>query len=294
MDISRHDRHRRLTLVLLVITSLALMSLDERGSGIINSARTAAQDVVSPVQHLADDAFNPVSDWLDGLGRANELQDQNEKLQRELDAAKAEIASAKGSLADLATLKQLMDLPDIADGDAVAADVVGTGAGNFSRTLRISKGSSSGIAKGMPVVVGTNGASALVGQVASVSKSSAIVERIDDANFGVGAQLMQTDAQGNPEQGPKGIAEGQRDSNLLRFSVIDPGSTAIALNKGDVAITLGGTDDPSYPRGLVLGTVPRQVSAGGSIARDAELRPIVDLDSLTIVKVLKYPPAPVP
>ena len=75
-------------LVLLVITSLALVSLDERGSGIINSARTAAQDVVSPIQSLADDVFNPASDWLDGLGRANELQDQNEKLQRELDAAK--------------------------------------------------------------------------------------------------------------------------------------------------------------------------------------------------------------
>ena len=77
MDITRHDRRRRLTLVLLVITSLALVSLDERGSSIIDSARTAAQDVVSPVQDLADDVINPVSDWLDGLGRANELQDEN-------------------------------------------------------------------------------------------------------------------------------------------------------------------------------------------------------------------------
>ena len=47
----RHDRRRRLTLVLLVITSLALISLDERGSGIIDSARTAAQDVVAPLQN---------------------------------------------------------------------------------------------------------------------------------------------------------------------------------------------------------------------------------------------------
>jgi rod shape-determining protein MreC len=294
MDISRHDRRRRLTLVLLVITSLALMSLDERGSGIINSARSAAQDVVSPVQHLADDGINPVADWLDGLGRANELQDQNAKLQRELDAAKSEIASAKAALADLATLKQLLDLPDIADGDAITAQVVGAGPGNFARTLRISKGSSSGIARGQPVVVGARGAPALVGRIASVSASSAIIERIDDANFGVGAQLMQTDAHGNPKQGPKGIAEGQRDSNLLRFSVIDASSTAIALDKGDVAITLGGSDDPNYPAGLVIGTVPRAVSAGGAIARDAELRPVVDLDSLTVVKVLKYSSAPPP
>ena len=66
------------------------------------------------------------------------------------------------------------------------------------------------------------------------------------------------------------------------------------LNKGDVAITLGGLDDANYPRGLVIGTVVRTVDAGGTIARDAELRPVVDLDALTIVKVLQYPPVPIP
>jgi cell shape-determining protein MreC len=70
----RQDRRRRVTLVLLIITSLVLISLDERGSGVINSARTAAQDVVSPIQNLADHVFNPVTDFFDGLGRANELQ----------------------------------------------------------------------------------------------------------------------------------------------------------------------------------------------------------------------------
>lgn len=263
------------------------MSLDERGSGIIDSARTAAQDVVAPVQRLADDAFNPVSDWLDGLGRANELQDENEQLQRQLDAAKSEIAAAKGSQAELRQLKQLADLPDIADGDAVTADVVGAGAGNFSRSLRISKGSSSGIAVDMPVVVGAKGTSALVGQVVRVSTNSAIVRRLDDADFGVGAQLMQGTA------GPKGTAVGQSNSSLLRFSVIDDTSTAVVLKKGDVAVTLGSEGEP-YPPGIAIGTVVHTVDAGGAIARDAELRPIVDLDSLSIVKVLKYPPAPIP
>ena len=68
---------------------------------------------MSPIQSLADDVFNPVSDWLDGLGRANELQDQNEKLRRELDAASAQIAADE---ADQAELDQLCgpsnDLPE--------------------------------------------------------------------------------------------------------------------------------------------------------------------------------------
>jgi rod shape-determining protein MreC len=287
VDISRYSRRRRLTLVLLVITSLALVSLDERGSGIIDSARTAAQDVVSPIQDLADDVFNPVADWIDGLGRANELQDENEQLRRELDAAKAQVAAGKADQAELDALRQSNDLVNVADGEAVTAEVVDQGAGNFSRTLRISKGSSAGIALYQPVVWGVNGKAALVGTIIRVSGNSAIVQRIDDANFGAGAQLMST---GVP--GAIGIAEGQRDSSLLRFSATENTPTVTAPKKGDVAMTVGGLD-ARYPRGLVIGTVVRSVDAGGAIARNADLRPVVDLDSLTFVKVLKAP-VPIP
>ena len=41
----------------------------------------------------------------------------------------------------------------------------------------------------------------------------------------------------------------------------------------------------------MIGTVVRSVDAGGAVARNADLRPIVDLDSLTFVKVLKSPVA---
>lgn len=286
MDITRHDRRRRLLLVLLVITSLALVTLDERGSGLIDSARTAAQDVVSPVQDLADSAINPAADWIDGLGRANELQDENEALRRKLDAANAQIATGKADAADLEQLRNINDLTNVDDGDAITAQVVGTGAGNFSRTLRLSKGSSSGITKDMPVVAGKDGTAALVGRVARVSSNSAIVERIDDAQWGAGAQLRQ---QGR--DGPKGTVGGQRDSNLLRFSVIDTSATNPTLTKGDVVITSG---SEGYPPGLVVGTLVRTVDAGGAIALDAAVRPVVDLDALTFVKVLRYPPVPAP
>ena len=289
MVVYRHDRRRRVTLVLLVITSLALMSLDERGSGVINSARTGAQDVVQPLQTLADDVINPASDWLDGLGRANELQDQNERLRRQLADARSEVAAAKGLQARLHEIEQILDLPTIEDATGVTADVVSQSADNLTRTFQIAKGSNSGIARGMPVVVGDqkNGA-ALVGQVVSVATTRSIVRRIDDRNFGVGAQLVQ-----GAGFGPAGTATGQSDSKLLRFSVIVDSASGAVLKKGDVAVTLGGADE-FFPKNLVIGTIVHEVGAGGAIARDAELRPVVDLDALTIVKVLKYRPVPVP
>jgi len=84
---------------------------------------------------------------------------------------------------------------------------------------------------------------------------------------------------------------GQPGSNLLRFSVIVDSATGAVLKRGDVAVTLGGDKD-LFPPNLVIGSVVHEVGAGGAIARDAELRPIVDLDALTVVKVLKYPPIP--
>jgi rod shape-determining protein MreC len=283
----RHDRRRRVTLVLLVLTSLALISLDERGSSLIDSARSAAQDFVAPVQRLADDAVNPASDFFSSLGRANELQDQNVKLRQELAQARSAAAAGAGARARLKELTALADLPNVADPNGVVAEVVAQETGNLSRSFRISKGSDAGIAKGMPVVVAdASGDGALVGQVYSVSNTSAIVRRIDDREFGVGAQLVQGTA-----FGPKGTASGQADSSLLRFSVIQDTGAAVAMKKGDVAITLGGTLFEAYPRGLVIGTVARSVAVGGSIARDASLRPVVDLDRLDVVKVLKFPSA---
>jgi rod shape-determining protein MreC len=284
----RRERRRRLTLVLLVLTSLALISLDERGSALLDSVRSAAQDVVTPVQNLADDVVNPVSDWVSGLGQADELQSENDRLRRELAQTRTALAAGANERARLRELLAIQDLPNVEDAEGVVADVVTQETGNLARAFRISKGSASGIAKGMPVVVAdAAGDGALVGQVYAVSRNSAIVRRIDDRDFGVGAQLVQGDA-----FGPKGTASGQGDSNFLRFSVIDQ-TGAVALKKGDVAITLGSLFEP-YPRGLVIGKVVHSLAAGGAIARDAELQPIVDLDQLTAVKVLKYPPAGTP
>jgi len=277
------DRRRRVVLVLLVLTALALISFDERGSSTIDTMRSSAADVIQPVRDASSNAFNPVTDWLDGLGRASELQSENQRLRRELAQAKTEAAAGAAARARVKELEDLFDLPQVEDYNGVVANVVGQGSG-FDRTFSIDKGSNAGIAKDMPVVVG----GALVGKVFRVTRGSAIIQRIDDRQFGVGAQIVEKSA-----FGPKGIALGQGDSTNLRFSPYADAALVGTIKKGSVAITSGGFGD-AYPRGLPIGTVVRDVIAGGSVARDAELRPIVDLDSLDVVKVLRYQPPTVP
>ncbi|MFN8025912.1 MAG: rod shape-determining protein MreC [Acidimicrobiia bacterium] len=283
MVVYQPDRRRRVVLVLLVLTALALISFDERGSGTINTLRSNAADVIQPVRDLSSDAFNPVTDWLDGLGRASELQDENQRLRRELAQAKTEAAAGAAARARVKELEDLFDLPQVEDADGVVADVTGQATG-FDRTFSIDKGSNDGVAKDMPVVVG----GALVGKVYRVTRSSAIVQRIDDRQFGVGARIVEQAA-----FGPDGIALGQGDSANLKFSPYAGASVTATLKKGSVAVTRGGIGE-AYPQGLPIGTVVRDVTAGGTVARDAELRPIVDLDSLDVVKVLRYKPLVAP
>src|SRR4029077_7175458 len=131
-------------------------------------------------------------------------QDENEQLRRQLDAARAQVAAGKADQGELDQLRQMNDLVNVAGGASVSAQVIGQGAGNFSRSLVISKGSSSGVTLGQPVVFGVNGKAALVGTIVRVSAKRSTVQRIDDANCGAGAQLMPAGA-----EGAKGIAEGQ-------------------------------------------------------------------------------------
>jgi rod shape-determining protein MreC len=269
-------RRRRVVLVMLVLTALALISFDERGSSAIDQARSTAADVIQPVRDLSSSVFNPVTDWLDGLGRASELQSENDRLRRELAQAKTDAAAGAAARAQLKELLALFDLPQVEDYDGVVADVTGQSTG-FDRTFSIDKGTDDGIAKDMPVVVG----GALVGKVYRVTSTGAVVQRIDDRQFGVGAQLLDKD-----QLGPVGTASGQIDSRNLVFAIIE-GAAGVAMKKGEIAITNGG-EKSTYPRGLPIGTVARNVTAGGSVARNAELQPIVDLDSLDVVKVLRY------
>lgn len=281
MVVYRQSRRRRITLFLVVITSLALISLDKSGAGVIGTARRAAQDVIAPVQNLADDAINPVRDFFDGLGRGNELEAENTRLRRALAAAQAKVQAGEAASRQLEEINQLLDLPQVSDSDGVVASVVDGPTDNFSRTLQLDKGSDAGIGVDMPVVV----ANGLVGKVVRVSKTRSVVLRLDDPSFGVAVQLLKP-----TELGPPGFAIGQKASTLLKLTILD---ATDKLDKGELAVTSGAAGS-LFPKGLSVGSVTRAVDAATATQQQAQLRPTVDLDRLDLVKVLRYQPQPTP
>jgi rod shape-determining protein MreC len=281
MAVYRQDRRRRITLILLIVTSLALITFDQRDSGVVRSLRSVAQDVVSPIQGVADDAISPVTDFFDSIGQAGHLRDENAALRRANADLRGQLAANQDALAEANAVRELLDLPRFADYDSVFATVVDGATGNFERTFQIDKGTSDGLAEGMPVVVGDRGG-ALVGQVTATSKSRSTVRRLDDADFQVAVQVLDP----NGAFGPTGLANGQRDSALLELQTSD---STQRLTKGELAVTRGLGASP-FPRGLLVGSVVQSVEPSTATAERSALRPIVDLDQLTVVKVLRYRP----
>lgn len=266
--------NRRPILVLLVVTAVALITLDVRGSGPISTVRGGAHDVVDPIAGALDAVFSPVGDWIDGVTSAASLKDENARLRRRLDAARGEQAAARAAVEENKDLKKLLDLPFAEDTNAVAAPVVEGAPGNFELTVQIGKGASDGVGADMPVVTGAG----LVGRVVEVSRDRATVLLTQDPQSGVGVKMERS--------GTFGVAKGRGDSSTLRVDFIDP---AADVTVGEVVSTAGVQNSP-FPAGIPLGTVSKVTRTPGDLQQDVLVKPLVDFSHLDYVKVLRPSP----
>ena len=150
MVVYRRDTRRRYVLALLVVTSLALITVDSGGSGVISSLRSSAHDVISPVQNVVDDAFNPIRDWASDVTDAGKLRSENQALRKQIDALQGKVNRDRAVGSQVSQLEKLLDLPTIEDATGVAARVIGGAAGNFERTIEIDRGTHPGSTWGCP------------------------------------------------------------------------------------------------------------------------------------------------
>src|SRR5437660_9111674 len=112
MAVYRRSRRHRFLLLLLVLTSVTVITLDFRGGsgGLLDSVRGTARDAFAPVQSAADSVFHPVGNFFGGITRYGRLKTENRRLRSQLDAARAQAARQEGAereRQDLPALQQL-------------------------------------------------------------------------------------------------------------------------------------------------------------------------------------------
>jgi rod shape-determining protein MreC len=262
---------RRTILALLVVTAVALITLDVSGSGPISTVRGRARDVVHPITGAIDTVVSPVGDWIDGVTSAASLKDENARLRRRLDDARGQEAAARAATEENRELKKLLDLPFVDEANSIAAQVVDGAPSNFEHTVRIGKGSSDGAAVDMPVVTGAG----LVGSVRAVSRDQATVLLLQDPASGVGVQIEKS--------GTNAVAKGRGAGSAVRLDFVDP---AAEVAQGQLVYT-SGQQDSRFPGGIPVGTVRAVSKTRGDLQQDVLVEPSVDFSRLDYVKVLR-------
>lgn len=274
MAVYRRSTRPRYTLLLLVLTAVTLLTVDERsgGLGVVDGLRDEARDAFAPVQRAADSLFRPVGDVVEGALHYGDVEAENARLREQLAEREGQLLRAADAERERRALLDQQSLEFAGDIPTVAARVVLVQPSNFQLTVEIDRGRDAGVVPGMPVVSGAG----LVGQVLGTSRTTATVLLLTDPTSSVGVRLTGS--------GDVGVASGRGAGSTLRVDLIGTGTK---VEKGEVAVT-SGLQQSVFPPGIPVGKVKAATAAPGALQHDVTLQPVVDLRRLTFVKVLLW------
>ena len=265
----------RLLLVLLLVSSLFLITLDLRGVNLAGSIRSGVANVFSPLENIASKIFSPIGNFTSGLKDLGQSKKRIEQLTKEVDLLKSEKILDQDTVGQLSQLRNVLDLAGRGGYKVVAAKVINRGsAATFKQTITIDAGSSSGIEKNMTVISD----SGLVGVVKSVTSSSAIVLLMSDPTFKIGVRIAGTQS--------IGVVSGQGGSIYL-LQLLDATGE---IKKGDVLVARGSQDGKPFVPGVPVGTVTTVQSNASSFTQNADVVGISNLERIGVVAVVTSPP----
>jgi len=211
-------------------------------------------------------SLNEIFEDLNNFGRLNErvaeLEEQLAQQQVELIQLR-EVASDYNRLTGLLSYTSNIDNQEF-----VTADVIAVDQSSIARSIIINRGTRDGIAVGMIVTTDLG----LVGRITRVSSNASQVQLVNDENSAVSARLQTTRAEGS--------VIGQA-SGVLRMTFIDLDEDIV---QNDLVITsgLGG----NFPPDIVIGQVTSIRQFEFELFQEAEVRSLVDFDTLEFVLVI--------
>lgn len=273
----RRSRRPRTILLILVLVSVTIVTLDARGSlrSVTSGLRTVAADSMSPVRSLVNAVTRPVGSFLAGSVHYGAVSQQNQKLQAEIGRLRQQVLQQNDAEQRLRQLTALENLPFAGNLQEVACQVIAYNTSDFAATVTIDKGRADGVTIGMPVV----GSGGLVGMVVLASHHTATVRLVTDGQSVVGA------AYGTA--GTPAIVAGQGWGKPLSGQLV-PADTR--LPRGTLFST-SGLQGAAFPPGIPVARVIRASTGTVASQEIVTLAPVVDLAHLRYVAVLLWGPA---
>ena len=211
-------------------------------------------------------SINQTIEELNNIGR---LRERIAELEEQLARRQIELLQLREAASDYERLANLLSYTStLGEQDFLTADVISIDQTGIARSVTINRGTRDGVAVGMPVTTDLG----LVGRIVDVSANAAQVQLIIDENSSVSSRLQSTRAEGS--------IIGQASGALrMTFIVLDE-----EILQGDLVITsgLGG----NFPPDIVVGQVTSVRQFEFELFQEAEVRSLIDFDSLEQVLVV--------
>jgi rod shape-determining protein MreC len=274
----RRSRRPRNTLLILVLASVTIITLDARGGfhRITSGVKTVASDAFAPVRSGVDDIIEPVGSFLAGAVHYGAVRQQNQKLQQEIDQLRSSQATQSDTEQRLRQLSALLNLPFVGNLQTVPAEVTDFSTSDFAATIDISVGRDDGVQLNMPVV----GSGGLVGQVVEANHSTATVRLITDGQSEVGVSY-------GPGVNQLAVVSGHGAGKPLTAGLVP---TNTHLSVGQVFVT-SGLPNAEFPGGIPVARVSSATNGTTANQESVTMEPEADLAHLRYVSVLQYGPS---
>ncbi len=243
--------------------------------GRIGFVQNAAGVIKSPIQKVLSSAVNWFDSMYGYLYEYDSLLAENESLRSQLADAQQSAREGIEASEENSRLRKLLELREKhTDYVMESCKVVLWSSSNWSSAFTISKGASSGIEMGDPVVTEYG---AVVGQITELGTNWATVSTLIDVDMSVGAFVGAT--------GNSGMVVGEFSFMREKTAKLTYLADGAQIFVGDDVLTSG--SGGAFPAGLMIGTLTAvQTEAGGQIEYGI-VEPQANLDSLVQVFVIK-------
>ena len=265
----------RIAVIVFAVMLLVLVGNTTRDDGRVGTLQNLTGIVTAPMQKVLSSAVN----WFDSiygyLYKYDSLLAENESLRSQLADAQKSARDGIEASEENSRLRKLLELREKhTDYVMESCKVVLWSSSNWSSAFTISKGSSSGVELGDPVITEYG---AVVGQITELGTNWATVSTLIDVDMSVGAFVGAT--------GNSGMVVGEYSFMREKTAKLTYLADGAQIFVGDDVLTSG--SGGAFPAGLMIGTLTAvQTEAGGQIEYGI-VEPQANLDSLVQVFVIK-------
>jgi rod shape-determining protein MreC len=219
---------RRRTMIILLLTSVLLITLDLRGNAVFNAARSGFGYAMQPFEVAGEVVTRPVTRVWDGMTKVDDLERENARLQQQVDTQRSDQVAAQAALQENFEMRRALNLESLASLERKTCEVIGSSPSNFDQRVEIDCGSLDSLRVGMPVV---NDAG-LVGKITNVSPETSIVMLVTDPLYHVPvkviAEVDPTPETTAPPTVPSGLPIGDvTTTTSTTTTTLAPGSTSV-------------------------------------------------------------------